>query len=391
MAQISDGFKTIEISENNKQQCKIILTADQFHLDALKEYELFLQRDNHYLAGKIIKANEDQLQLCYTIDPEAVSFTSYVKTLDNLNSLKLASRLYWLVEVQTDGLQPFISPQNLYIRGDDVVVMHRGFSNLITPELEDESMRVKQYKALILYLLNPKLDYEKLVIGSAAVNNTFAQELIKLNSLEEVKKLVDKQIKLENERVRQNLISVKKTRYSLMRWTAIITSVAALILLILTIFWGVYTLPKQNHIISAQSNYLNSDYDQVVKDLDQYQAKSLPQSARFVLAVSYINMDDLSKGQKQAVLKNISQKSNANQLNYWIELGRGNYNQALSIAKNIGDNEYILHAYTKLYTATKNNTTMNGGKKQSELNNYRKQINKYIKKLGGSKNEFESN
>lgn len=89
-------------------------------------------------------------------------------------------------------------------------------------------------------------------------------------------------------------------------------------------------------------------------------------------------------------MKNISQNSNPNQLSYWIQLGRGKYTEALSLAKNIGDDEYILHAYTKLYTATKNNTTMDGAKKQAELSKYRKQINEYLKKLGGEKNEFEA-
>ena len=106
---------------------------------------------------------------------------------------------------------------------------------------------------------------------------------------------------------------------------------------------------------------------------------------------SYIKQDSLSADQQKVVLKNISQKSAAIQLNYWIYIGRADYQRALSLAKNMGDNEYILHAYAKLYTETKNDDTMNGATKQKRLNNYRKQINAYIKKLGGSKNEFESN
>ena len=141
----------------------------------------------------------------------------------------------------------------------------------------------------------------------------------------------------------------------------------------------------------AGIDYQVANYSQVTSDLKRYGTRSLPQAARYILAVSYIKQDSLSADQQKVVLKNISQKSAAIQLNYWIYIGRADYQRALSLAKNMGDNEYILHAYAKLYTETKNDDTMNGATKQKRLDNYRKQINAYIKKLGGSKNEFESN
>ncbi|GFI63462.1 ESAT-6 secretion machinery protein EssB [Lactobacillaceae bacterium] len=176
----------------------------------------------------------------------------------------------------------------------------------------------------------------------------------------------------------------------MLKWIAGIGSVISVILLGVTLFWGFYTVPKAEHIVTAQARFLNDNYADTTKELARYSPEHLPQSARYVLAVSYIQLDTLSSQQKKAVLKNISQNSNSNQLNYWIQIGRGQYTEALSLAKNIGDDEYILHAYTKLYTATKNNTTMDGAKKQAELSKYRKQINEYLKKLGGEKNEFEA-
>ncbi|QNQ80162.1 type VII secretion protein EssB [Lactobacillus sp. PV034] len=392
MPQISDGFNSIEVSKlDSAYKRKVILTADQFHLDAVNEYKLFLGKNDHYFAGEVVKADEDQLELSYQLSNAAIPLPEYVKDLNRLEILQLISHLYWLVDEQVDGLQPFISPDNLYVMGDQVVVMHRGFSKAITPEQESADQRVKQFKALIHYLFNPKLNFTKLVGGSIALNNTFGQTLAKLDQIDQIKSWVNKNLTNQIKSAHRTQITIKKSRYQLTRWVAIVASLVTTAMIILALVWGFYTLPKQNRIIKAQSDYLNNDYSAVVDELNSYQTKSLPQSARFVLAVSYINLDDLSKSQKQAVLKSISQKSSASQLNYWIELGRANYSQALSIAQNIGDNEYILHAYTKLYTATKNNTTMNGSKKQSELNKYRKQINKYIKKLGGAKNEFEGN
>ena len=56
----------------------------------------------------------------------------------------------------------------------------------------------------------------------------------------------------------------------------------------------------------------------------------------------------------------------------------------LEIAQNIGDDQLILHVYTKLYDATKN-STMSGAKKQKQLEEYQKAIDTYTAKVGGEK------
>lgn len=52
------------------------------------------------------------------------------------------------------------------------------------------------------------------------------------------------------------------------------------------------------------------------------------------------------------------------------------------MAKNIGDDQLTLLAYTDLYQATKLNTSMNGDEKQKKLETYQKQIQELSKSLG---------
>ena len=64
-----------------------------------------------------------------------------------------------------------------------------------------------------------------------------------------------------------------------------------------------------------------------------------------------------------------------NILLYWIYIGKGDFEKIIRYCpKNLGDNQYILHAYTKLYDATKANNKMNGEKKQALLKNMKKQL-----------------
>ena len=389
MTMISDGKLDLEFKQD-KSEIQVTLGADKYRLTELAEYELFLPGDEHYLPGKVLKADEDQLTLSYQLPEKALALTEYVKRFDRAAVLRLLPQLYWIVEEQAGLLQPFIAPENLFVIGQRIVVLHRGFKASVAPFKETAELRVKQFRALVLYLLEPKQDYAKLVNGAGALRHKFAQELAQATTIEALEKLVDQQVMTQEQVAQKTLVTVKKTKFQMLKWVAGIGSVISVILLGVTLFWGFYTVPKAEHIVTAQARFLNDNYADTMKELASYSPNSLPQSARYVLAVSYIELDTLSSQQKKAVLKNISQNSNPNQLSYWIQLGRGKYTEALSLAKNIGDDEYILHAYTKLYTATKNNTTMDGAKKQAELSKYRKQINEYLKKLGGEKNEFEA-
>lgn len=113
--------------------------------------------------------------------------------------------------------------------------------------------------------------------------------------------------------------------------------------------------------------------------------------AQYVAAVSAVQLDNLSNEQKTAILNNISQKSNENTLLYWIYIGRGNFDRSLDIAQNLGDHQYILHAYTKLYDATRANNKMSGQKKQELLTSYEEEINNYLEILESETDSNEAN
>ncbi|HBC90544.1 MAG TPA: type VII secretion protein EssB, partial [Lactococcus sp.] len=97
---------------------------------------------------------------------------------------------------------------------------------------------------------------------------------------------------------------------------------------------------------------------------------------------SSIHLADLSQTQKAAILNNISSTTDDNTLNYWIYQGRGEFEKSLNLAKNIGDDQLTLLAYTDLYQVTKLNSTMNGDEKQKKLEEYNKAIQELSKSLG---------
>lgn len=88
MTLISDGKLELEFKQN-KSELKVTLGADKYRLTELAEYKLFLSGDEHYLPGKVLKANEDQLTLSYQLPEKALALTEYVKRFDRAAVLRL--------------------------------------------------------------------------------------------------------------------------------------------------------------------------------------------------------------------------------------------------------------------------------------------------------------
>ncbi|VDY72769.1 ESAT-6/WXG100 secretion system protein [Streptococcus sanguinis] len=131
-----------------------------------------------------------------------------------------------------------------------------------------------------------------------------------------------------------------------------------------------------------QSHFISKHYDDVADDLQKFQVNRLGKEAKYVLASSYVHLDNLSEEQKSSVLNTITPSSEENLLDYWIYLGRGDYKKSLDLAQNIGDDQLTLHAYTNLYEQTREDKNMKGAKKQKKLSEYRKEIEELSKKLG---------
>ncbi len=68
-----------------------------------------------------------------------------------------------------------------------------------------------------------------------------------------------------------------------------------------------------------------TSYASVTKTLKEDTPEELPIGAKYVAAVSSVQLDNLSNEQKTAILNNLSQKSSENTLLYWIYIGKGDF------------------------------------------------------------------
>src|SRR5699024_7748734 len=87
-------------------------------------------------------------------------------------------------------------------------------------------------------------------------------------------------------------------RFRLFKRLAVIMIVVAVLLGAPLIYFGLVSLPYQQHQLDAHEEYLASDYGGVISALENENAENLPQASKYILAHSYINTEKLSDSEK---------------------------------------------------------------------------------------------
>lgn len=375
----SDKINSIE----EKDGVLVKLQANQFEEQALGQYKKILNRESDFLEGIIQENTEEILSIKYKKSSEMFSLEFVTKKMPLFDRLLLTQKLNFLVAYVDSPVQPFIHPANLFLFGDNVLVAHRGFMDKVAPYVSDYETNFKEYRAIILYIINPKLDYESLIEGNGTLKDALLSRIQETSNFEELEAILGEQITIQKLKRAQEKKVVNKNNYVLFKWSSIVLTLATIVLAITTGFYYFNIIPAKDRVIAAEAQFISSDYSGTLATLKDDKPEDLPIGAKYAAAVSSIQLDSLSNEQKEAILNNISQKSSENTLLYWVYIGKGNFEKALDIAQNVGDTQYILHAYTKLYDATKADNKMNGAKKQELLQKYEEEIKKYMEILGG--------
>lgn len=320
----------------------------------------------------------------YALGDGEVSFGEAVsRATTRLDRLSLAQKLVACVGYRGGFRVPVIHPDNVHLNGDLLRVVHCGLQGMLVPMAFDEDVFLRSLQAMVLHVFRPKLAFEQLLDGAKALRDQFSTSVCRTTTTDELFALIDAQLTAEKARVASTTVSVPKRRYSWYR-IAGVTGVTAGLLAGGFAWQAEGRNRLQTAVVAAQARFLATDYAGTLGALEDYASASLPTSAKYVLAVSSINLNDLTATQKQAILNTISEKSDEVTLNYWIAIGRGEFEQALDLAQNLGDDQLTLLAYTDLYQATKLNTQMAGGKKQELLDSYAKAIEELTAKLAGT-------
>ncbi|NQX11498.1 type VII secretion protein EssB [Microbacteriaceae bacterium VKM Ac-2855] len=336
--------------------------------------------------ARYVDASETEtgITVDYALMPGEISFRDAIdRAQTRLDRLLLAQGLVACARYRDGFTVPLIHPDNMYLTGGLLRVVHVGLQGVLAPMVFEEARFLASLQAMVLQVFRPKLPFEQLLDGMAAFRDTVSTSVRQTTTTDELFAYIDAEVRAEQSVVAVTRKSVSKRRYGWYRALGVVGVAASLTA-------GVFVWQTGNEnrvqtaVIAAQARFLANDYAGTLMALNGQAASSLPPSAKYVLAVSSVSLHDLTATQKQTILNTISEKSDDVTLNYWIATGRGEFEQALDYAKNLGDDQLTLLAYTDLYQATKLDTRMAGGEKQELLSEYTKSIDELTAKLDGT-------
>lgn len=365
----------IEI-KHSEEKVKVILSPNQFS-------RLKIDTIENYVDATVTLEDNGYLTLLYQKPKLSYSLKDLVaEDLSEVKRLELAQKMESISFSEHNFKIPFIHPKNIFLQGSVVKILYYGLEGIMEPIPYTSETFLMTYKALIVSILRPKLNFELLVNGIAAISDSLVQDIVACESYDDVIKYIHEAYDKAYQEEKKKKIAVSKLTWRILSIGIGIFSVATITLGVLAAYYHFWSNPIQKATINAQSHFINKQYDSVADDLQGVAVNRLSKEAKFVLASAYVRLDNLSEEQKSSVLNTITPSSEDNLLDYWIYLGKGDYKKSLDLAQNIGDDQLTLHAYTNLYEQTREDKNMNGAEKQKKLGEYRKEIEELSKKLG---------
>lgn len=365
----------IEI-KHSEEKVKVILSPNQFSRQKIDTIE-------NYVDATVTLEDNGYLTLLYQKPKLSYSLKDLIaEDLSEVKRLELAQKMESISFSEHNFKIPFIHPKNIFLQGSVVKILYFGLEGIMEPIPYTSETFLMTYKALIVSILRPKLDFELLVNGIAAISDSLVQDIVACESYDDVVKYIHEAYDKAYQEEKKKKIAVSKLTWRILSIGIGIFSVAAITLGVVAAYYHFWSNPIQKATINAQSHFINKQYDSVADDLQGVAVNRLSKEAKFVLASAYVRLDNLSEEQKSSVLNTITPSSEDNLLDYWIYLGKGDYKKSLDLAQNIGDDQLTLHAYTNLYEQTREDKNMNGAEKQKKLGEYRKEIEELSKKLG---------
>lgn len=365
------------VIENN--QWKLTLPKSQTKVNDVRQLDLMLHPSD-FFTKSTVQEKEDAFLLTYEVVKDNKSFEQ-VKKLNRNDKLRLLCNIGKLESYLTSRITFFLHPDNM-VFDDNLMplVIYRGVREIVPPFRMYEDDFLKQYKCLIIALFSKKYSFDQLYNGSLqhAKDTEFERKINEITDLNQLKEYLFQIYQDEQKKTERTMEIVPIKRFRLFKQLSIIMTVLAILIAIPLIYFVFIKTPYQENVLASHGEFLANDYGGVISTLQQEDPEKLPMDTKYILAQSYINVENLSDQEKEIILKNISLKSDENYLLYWIYNGRGWFDESIEKAKYMDDPQLVMYGLIKKMEQAKNNPNLSGTEREELVNELQKELETYI-------------
>lgn len=339
---------------------------------------------------KEIDVTDDEVIITIQPPPSYKAFR-VIKAKDKKSKWQFAYQLVQAVQQHNlSRLNLIVAPENIvFDKGLTPYFLHYGVKESIPPYEHDEERVWRELKAAAALAVDGAFDFEDyLKFNETLTFSAEAKEILDAASYDDLLELIQTHID-ELEAKAKTYIHIPRKKWNIQRYIGL----GLIVLLVPALIYSMYSLffaqPKHQAIVDSNRAFLNKQYSEVISRLSKYDAESLPESVQYQLAYSYVEVEkQLLDYQRDNIEKLVTLQSEPQHFLYWIDIGRGDYKEAISIGHKLEYNPYIwlgLYKYKQQLLAEDSNDEAT----QKELDSVDSELDKVNK--ANAEQEKESN
>jgi type VII secretion protein EssB len=343
------------------------------------ELDLLAHDDDALLACRVTD-DEDEVTLHLAPGDGTVEW-SQVTRMPRADRLRALVNVRACVALADRGYAVLLHPGNLLVdRNLRPRLVYRGIAGVMPPRGDDQRHLLRQFQALVLATMDPRLSFTELLDGTLTLrrSNAFEREVVAAGSVDE---LAASLTRLHDEAVageRATLVRVSRRAHAGFRHAAVWLGVLALGATGAAGYSVFVRAPFDARMLEADSRYIAQDYEGVIETLRPVDEERLPLTQRYALATSYLRNANLSEAQRVAVENGLSLSSEREFLSYWVQVGRGELDDALDRAKGLDDVDLVLYALTLLQEQVRADGSLSGSAREARLDDLQSEYDRYF-------------
>lgn len=360
----------------DKNRISFIFQIEKIKMD--DKSEVLILKDMEKQLSKEINVEEDALHINIEI-PSSYQYGTSIQKMPKKDRLKIIYQLIHKVkDHRISRLHLFISPENIVVdQGLTPYFLHYGVKESLPPYERDEVELGLELKALAASWVDVSRPFEEYLQYEKTLElSEDSKKVLEAESFDSLLAVIDDFIRKEKDSS-SLYIEVTKKKWKWFRNSLIAVSVL-LVPAIIYSFYSIFFLqPKQSKIITAQEQFLSSSYSDVINTLQPYKIDELPKVAKYELATAYISNENLTDEQKQFVRNTVTLQSDAKYLDYWIQIGRGEGEEALKTARFLEETDLIVFALINYRENISGDESMDSEERQQKIDEIDREIKEY--------------
>lgn len=282
--------------------------------------------------------------------PSSYKAFRFMKAKDKKSKWQFAYQLVQAVQQHNlSRLNVIVAPENIvFDKGLTPYFLHYGVKESIPPYEHDEERVWRELKAAAALAVDGAFAFEDyLKFNETMTFSPEAKAILDAESYDGLLELIQTHID-ELEAKAKTYIHIPRKKWNIQRYIGL----GLIVLLVPALIYSMYALffaqPKHQAIVDSNRAFLNKQYSEVISTLSKYDAESLPESVQYQLATSYVEVENLGSAKTKNIENNlVTLQSDPQHFLYWIDYGRGEYKEAISIGRKLEYNDYIYFALAK--------------------------------------------